>query len=320
MPAVNSPAYRVLLPSATMAFKAMCFATLLARGAIAQQDGTFLLQSSASFVDQQLLWVDLNDTFEPGSFGILPENAPSWCKNESQLSWKQRKERMQQHLTLEWSKKMVKQMLEQNETVPEWMDKIVSDDEKKGKTKWAVQESRRLKAEGMETPKWMDELVVEDAKWANRWAACKAAELKEASEEVPQWMAENGRKGILEAATEKAAELQEEIDDMEEEKDKESALVDAQGDVQAANERMLAKKRQFSAKTVTSQFRLLEEALEELDRAEGEMLKKRIAGASAGPTRWFKHALRRATAESAMLTKLLERKAIVLNSQMSAAQ
>merc|ERR1719442_135253 len=129
------------------------------------------------------------------------------------------------------------------------MDKIVSDDEKRGKAKWAVQESKRMKAEGKETPRWMDELVVEDAKWANRWAACKAAELREANEEVPQWMAENGRKGILEAATEKAAELQEEIDEMEEEKEQESALVDAQGDVETANKRMLARNREFSART-----------------------------------------------------------------------
>merc|ERR1719476_650698 len=125
-----------------------------------------------------------------------------------------------------------------------------------------------MRAEGKETPKWMDELVEEDAKWANRWAACKVAELREANEEVPQWMAENGRKGILEAATEKAAELQEEIDEMEEEKEKESALVDAQGDVQAANQRMLAKKREFSARSVSSQFRLVESALEELEQAE----------------------------------------------------
>merc|ERR1719394_446230 len=115
------------------------------------------------------------------------------------------------------------------------MDKLMSDDEKRGKAKWAVQESKRLKTEGKGTPKWMDELVEEDAKWANRWAACKAAELKEANEEVPQWMVENGRKGMLEAATEKAAELQEEIEEMEEEKDKDEALVSAQGDVQTAN-------------------------------------------------------------------------------------
>merc|ERR1719440_1260637 len=121
------------------------------------------------------------------------------------------------------------------------MGKIVSNDEKRGKAKWAVQESKQLKSEGKETPKWMDELVQEDAKWANRWAAYKAAELKEANEEVPQWMLENGRKGIFEAASEKAAELQEEIDEMEEEKDQESALVDAQGDVDVANQRMLAR-------------------------------------------------------------------------------
>merc|ERR1719440_1814090 len=121
------------------------------------------------------------------------------------------------------------------------MGKIVSNDEKRGKAKWAVQESKQLKSEGKETPKWMDELVVEDAKWASRWAACKAAELREANELVPQWMLENGRKGIFEAASEKAAELQEEIDEMEQEKDEESALVDAQGDVDVANQRMLAR-------------------------------------------------------------------------------
>ncbi|CAK0828224.1 unnamed protein product [Prorocentrum cordatum] len=302
-----------------MASRAMCFAALLAHCAAAQQDFTLLLQSSASIVGEQLLYADLSGAFEEGSFGMLPEDAPSWCKNESQLSWRQRRERMQQHLTLEWSKKMVKQMLDQNETVPEWMDKIVSDDEKRGKSKWAVQESKRLKAEGKETPKWMDELVEEDAKWANRWAACKAAELREASEEVPQWMAENGRKGILEAATEKAAELQEEIEEMEDEKEKESALVDAQGDVQAAGQRMLARKRETSARTVGSQYRLLEAALEELDQAEGEMLKERFAGAPAGPTRRFKQALRRAKRESEVLNRLLEQKAAVLNSQMSAA-
>merc|ERR1719291_1172151 len=89
------------------------------------------------------------------------------------------------------------------------MDRLVSDDEKRGRTKWAVAESKRMKAEGKETPKWMDELVAEDAKWANRWAACKVASLQQANEEAPQWMIENGRKGIMDAASEKAAELQE---------------------------------------------------------------------------------------------------------------
>jgi hypothetical protein len=312
--------------------RATCLAALLAARATAQQDGTLLLQSSASAVDDLspelhshmlranqsgdgLLFVE--SSFEEGSFGLLPESAPAWCKDETQLTWKQRKERMQQRLTLEWSKKMVKQMLEQNETVPEWMDKLVSEDEKRGKTKWAVAESKRLKAEGKETPKWMDELVEEDAKWANRWAACKVASLQQANEEAPQWMIENGRKGIMEAATEKAAELQEEIEEMEEEKDKDSAIVDAQGDVQVATQRMLARKREFSARSVSSQFRLLETALEELDAAEKEMLSE---GAAKAPTHRFKHALRKAKSASEMLDKLLERKGLMLNSQMSAAQ
>jgi len=305
-----------------MALQAMCFVALLAVGVTAQQDGTLLLQSSVLTFDELAPLHSEGDAsvvdsaFKEGSFGILPESAPAWCKDESQLTWKQRKERMQQHVTLEWAKKMVKQMLEQNETVPEWMDKIVSDDEKRGKTKWAVSEAKRLKAEGKETPKWMDEIVEEDSKWANRWAACKAAELQQAKEEVPQWMLENSRKGILEAAAEKAAELQEEIDEMEEEKDKDDALVNAQGDVQTANQRMLAKSREFSTVTVRSQLSVLESALEKLDKAEAA---KQSDGTAKGPNRqWFKQALRKAEAASKLLTKLLERKANMLLSQMSA--
>jgi len=301
-----------------MAFgKAVYLAALAAGRAAAQQDGTLLLQSSASLVGEQALWVDLEGSFEEGSFGHLPESAPTWCKNETQLTWAQRKERMQQHQTLEWTKKMVKQMREQNETVPAWMDKMVTDDENRGKTRWAVQESRRLRSEGKEVPKWMDELVQEDAKWANRWAACKAAELKEANQEVPQWMIENGRKGTMEAAAERAAELQEEIDEMEEEKDKEVAVVDAQGDIQAAEQRMLAKKRGFAAKTVSSQFHVLEAALEELESAEGEM---RNDGMSQASSHRFKQALHKARTASEMLNRLLERKGSMLMTQMSAAQ
>jgi len=300
-----------------MALRSVCLATVLAGSASAQQDSTFLLQSSAASAGEPLLLVDLGGTFDEGSFGLLPESAPTWCKNETQLTWKQKKERMEQHLTLDWAKKMVKQMLEQNETVPEWMDKMVSDDEQRGKTKWAVQESRRLKSEGKETPKWMEELVQEDSKWANRWAACKAAELKEAGEDVPGWMLENGRRGILDAAAEKVAELQEEIDEMDEERDHEAALVDANGDVQLANNRMLARKRDFSTRTVTSQFRALEQALDELDAAEAEMLDGHMEN---GPTRRFKRALRQAKSATQLLGKLLERKASMLNAQMSAAQ
>ncbi|CAK0831496.1 unnamed protein product [Prorocentrum cordatum] len=303
-----------------MALRAACSAALVAFGAAAQQDGTILLQSSASTVDELAFLHSGEEVavdFKAGSFGILPEGAPAWCKDDSQLTWKQRRERMQEHVTLEWAKKAVKQMLEQNETVPEWMDKIVSDDEKRGKAKWAVAESKRMKAEGKETPKWMDEIVEEDARWANRWAACKAAELQHAKEEVPQWMLENGRKGILEAASEKAAELQEEIDEMEKEKDKDEALVNAQGDVQTANERMLAKSREFKARTVSSQLRVLEGALEELDRAEADV--QQSAGTAKGPNRKYKQALRKAEAASKLLTKLLERKASMLSAQMAAA-
>jgi len=145
----------------------------------------------------------------------------------------------------------------------------------------------------------------------------QTAELREANEEVPQWMLENGRKGVLEAATEKAAELQEEIDEMEEEKDQESALVDAHGDVEVANQRMLAKKKEFSARSVTSQFRLLEGALEELEQAESEMLH---GDAGKGPTRRFRQALRRAKGASDLLNQLLERKGSMLHAQMTAAE
>jgi len=276
----------------------------------------FVLAASVSGAGAVVVYDGSFGTFAEGAFGPLPADAPAWCKAEADLTWAQRKERMQQHLTLEWSKKMVKQALEQNQTVPEWMDKIVSDDEKRGKAKWAVAESKRLKAEGKETPKWMDEIVDEDAKWANRWAACKVAELQQANEEAPQWMIENGRKGILEAAAEKAAELQEEIDEMEEEKDKDEALVNAQGDVQTANERMLAKNREFKARTVSSQLRVLEGALEELDKAEAEV---QSDGTAPGPKRKYKQALRKAEAASKMLTKLLERKASMLSAQMAAA-
>jgi len=303
-----------------MALRSACLATLLAGGAVAQQDSTFLLQSSASPAGEQMLSmlsvemsVEMGSNLE-GSFGHLPENAPTWCKEDVQLTWRERMERMQQHLTLEWSKKMVKQMLEQNETIPEWMDKIVSEDEKRGKTKWAAQESKRLKAEGKETPKWMDELVEEGAKWSNRWAACKAAELKDLNEEVPQWMVENARKGIMEAATEKAAELQEQIDEMEEEKDEETELVDAHGDVQEANKRMLARKRESSARSVSSQYRVLEGALEELEQAEAE-----AASAGGNPTRRLKQAIRRAKSAVELLNKLLDRKGHMLSAQMSAA-
>jgi len=59
----------------------------------------------------------------------MDEEAPEWCKNETELTWKQRKERMQQHATLQWAKKQAKSLRDENKTMPEWMEKIVTDDE-----------------------------------------------------------------------------------------------------------------------------------------------------------------------------------------------
>jgi len=298
-----------------MAFgKAVYLAALAAGRAAAQQDGTLLLQSSASLVGEQALWVDLEGSFEEGSFGHLPESAPTWCKNETQLTWKQRKERMQQHLTLEWSKKMVKQALEQNQTVPEWMDKLVADDEKRGKMKWAVGEVRRLRAEGQEVPQWLSDLEAEDARWANRWAACKGAELRAAGGDVPLWMVENGRKGIMEAAKEKTEELQEELDELEEQKEEEAALVGAQGDVTVASQKLLARSRKLSSTTLAQQTHVLEVALEELDSAEGHM-HRGIATDDAtflSDAHKTKEALWKARAASTLLAELLDRKAAQL--------
>jgi len=154
------------------------------------------------------------------------------------------------------------------------MDKMVSDDEKRGKSKWAVMESKRLKAEGQETPAWMNELVEEDQKWANRWAACKSAELKAQGEEVPAWMADNARKGIMDYASEKAAEIQEQIEMLDEEKEKEETIVEAQGDIKLAAERIQARMKRDQSTTPSRQLAVLESAVENLDQVDEEV--KRI--------------------------------------------
>jgi len=203
----------------------------------------------------------------------------------------------------------VKQMLEQNETVPEWMDKLVSDDEKRGKAKWAAQEVKRLRAEGKDVPQWMADLESEDLKWANRWAACKSAELRAASEDVPVWMAENARKGILEAAQEKAEELQEQLEELEEEKEEETALVSAEGDVTVANQKLLARSRRVIGTTLSQQTHVLEVALEELDMAEGQL---RRDSTEAGEAKKVKQALWKAKAASSLLRDILDSKASLL--------
>lgn len=256
-----------------MALVAMYFTAVLVGGTAAQQDGSSLLQVSVrSFGQEQLTF--MYDTFTEGAFSHMPADAPLWCKNDTLLSWKQRKERMLQHATLQWAKKMMKQLLEENSTVPEWMNTMVSDDEKRGKTKWAVLEARRLKEEGKTIPQWMADLVEEDAKWANRWAACKSAEIKAAGEEVPAWMLANGRRGILDAAKERAAELREQLQELDKERQQETALVDAHGDFALAKDRifMSGRTKLFDTTSLSQQFQVLELAVEELDSAEDEML------------------------------------------------
>jgi len=243
------------------------------------------------------------------SFGPMGVDAPEWCKNDTALTWKQRLERLEQHATLEWSKKAANRLIEKNETVPEWMDKLVSDDEKRGKTKWVAEEVKRLRAEGKEVPQWMADLEAEDLRWANRWAACKSAELREAGDDVPAWMVENARKGIMDAAQEKAKELQEQIDELEEEKEEETALVSADGDVTLASQKLLARSRKVSSMTLSQQTHVLEVDLEELDMAEGQLLPD---STESGGAKKVKQALWKARAASSLLRDILESKSSLL--------
>jgi len=287
---------------------------LLAGCVAAQQDATFLLQSSAASERSESLVVSdqgVTESFDMSS-GLL-DPIPEWCKNDTQLTWKQRKERMQQHTTLQWCHKQYKELTEKNESVPEWMEKMVTDDENRGKMKWAVQEARRLKAEQKDVPKWMTELVAEEARWANRWAACKVAELKQVGEQAPAWMADNARQGVMEYAQEKSQELQEEIEELDEEKQKETALVQAQGDPVEANKRLLARTKKAFARSSAQQFRVLQDALEELDRVETEF------GRTGGEAHSLKRAINKAKEASDLLNQMLAHKMEVLKSQMEPA-
>jgi len=286
----------------------------------AGQDATILLQSSVeSSADRSseafgpalgpaLGQLSVVESFGVGSSGeLVDEGAPEWCKNETQLSWKQRKERMQQRATLEWCRSQVKQLRIKNDTIPDWMQKIVEDDENKGKMKWAADEYRRMQEQGKanEAPAWMVDLAQENNKWANRWASCKAAELRSRNEEVPKWMDDNAHKGIMDYAAEKAQEIQTQIDELEQEKDQEEFLVQSNGDTRIASERMLARNRLASVRTVSQQFRVLEEALAELETAEGDMKKHH---GSLGTDVQLKHAGHKAKEAVALLNRLLDRK------------
>jgi len=182
-------------------------------------------------------------------FGSLPNNAPEWCKSESNLTWEEKKSRVAQHATLMWAKQSVKELRESNQTAPKWMDDMVDKDAKQGQMKWAVKEAKRLKAVNKEVPEWMNALVEEDTKWADRWASCKVAELEFSGDQPPQWMIENGRKGVFAAATERLAEIQEQLDELNALKEKEVALVQAKGDIKLAERRLMLAHRGPSAVT-----------------------------------------------------------------------
>jgi len=284
---------------------------LLVGCAAAQQDATFLVQSIAA-VTSLTVTESVTESFAK-DIGLLLDPVPEWCKNDTQLTWKQRRERMQQHETLQWCKRQSKELTEKNESIPEWMEKLVTADENKGKMKWAVQEATRLKAEQKEVPKYMAELVEEDAKWANRWAACKAAELKAAGEDAPAWMVENARRGITDYAAEKAQELQEEIDELDEEKEKEMALVRSQGDVVLASEKMLARSKTNRARSTAQQYNFLQKALEELDLAEQEF------GRTGANAHKLKHAIIRAEEENNLLNQMISRQMDALKGEMEPA-
>lgn len=253
-------------------------------------------------------------TFAEGAFGPLATDAPAWCKAEDALTWKQRKERMEQHATLDWAKTQAKRLHEENETAPEWMNKLVSDDENRGRMKWAVGEVKRMRAEDKEVPQWMTDLETEAFKWSNRWAACTSAKLKAAGDDVPLWMTENARKGIMDAAKEKAEELQEELDELEQEKEEETALVGAQGDVSVASQKLLARDRRVNSTSLGSQTHVLEVALEDLGMAESTM-HRGIATDDAvfmSDAHKTKEALWKAKAASTLLANILDRKANLL--------
>merc|ERR1719326_109700 len=71
-------------------------------------------------------------------FGALPDNAPEWCKSEAALTWEEKKQRVAQHATLMWAKQTVKELKETNQTIPKWMDDMVTRDARQGQMKWAV--------------------------------------------------------------------------------------------------------------------------------------------------------------------------------------
>jgi len=226
--------------------------------------------------------------------------APEWCKTTYDLTWKQRKERMLQHATLEWCKGQVKKLREENESIPDWMEKVVGDDEKSGKMKWAAAEAKRMVAEGRELPGWMQDLVKENERWSNRWAACKAAELQGTGEEVPAWMAENGRRGIMEYSSEKEANLEEEMEELNEDLEAERSIVQAGGDIAKATEKRLAALDRAYRVSPRQQLRDLEALLADVDQSEQALNK------DGGSAATLKGALAQARRATDMMEEILE--------------
>jgi len=262
----------------------------------------FVLAASVSGAGAVVVYDGSFGTFAEGAFGPLPADAPAWCKAEADLTWKQRKERLLQHDTLEWCKVQVRHLQAANESVPEWMDKLVEDDRKRGQMKWAAAETKRLRAEGKEVPQWMDWAAAENEKWGNRWAACKAAELQAAGEEPPAWMVENGRKGVLDYASEKQKDLQEQIDELQEEREEEEAVIQADGNATMAEERRLAMQRAVYKKSAHQQLDVLQAELASVQESEEAWEKD----TSASPKQ-LKRALKKAQQASVMMEKILAR-------------
>jgi len=269
----------------------MTYAAALLAGAALAQGALFASGRSVNVVE----------TFGEGEEGTMT-GAPEWCRNDTELTWKQRRERLLQHETLEWCKSQVKELQAANESVPDWMDKLVEDDRKRGQMKWAAAETKRLKAEGKEVPQWMDWASAENDKWGNRWAACKAAALQAAGQESPTWMVENGRKGVLDYASEKQQDLQAQIDELTEEREEEEAVAQADGNITLAEERRLAMEKAVYRKTTHGQLEDLQAALTDVEASE-EAWKQ---DTEASPKQ-LKHALKKAQHMSMMMEKVLAR-------------
>jgi len=269
----------------------MTYSAALLAGAALAQGALFASGRSMNVVE----------TFGEGEEGTMT-GAPEWCRNETELTWKQRRERLLLHETLEWCKSQVKDLQAANESVPDWMDKLVEDDRKRGQMKWAATETKRLKAEGNEVPQWMDWAAAENAKWGNRWASCKAAALQAAGQEPPAWMIENGRKGVLDYASEKQQDLEEQIEELQQEREEEEAVVQADGNTTLAEERRLAMTKAVHRRSAHEQFEALQAALADADESE-EAWKQ---DTDASPKQ-LEHALKKAQHASIMMEKVLAR-------------